>query len=120
MAAEPCPERRHPPVPAGRRFVERRPQDEIDARAADVAEVAQNRGAPSRVGFRQPDALSDAVRRTRALNTAADSQARWSTILLVGGAVAAVTSVVWYVALPPKGKWRWAATPAGIQATVRF
>ena len=48
-----------------------------------------------------PEALSDAVRRTRALNDEADSKARWSTIFLVGGAVAAVTSVVWYVALPP-------------------
>ena len=67
-----------------------------------------------------PGALSDAVRRTRALNDAADSKARWSTIFLVGGAVAAVTSVVWYVALPPKGKWQWAATPTGLQVTVRF
>lgn len=68
----------------------------------------------------EPDALSDAVRRTRALNDSADSKAKWSTIFLVGGAVAVVTSVVWYVALPPKGKWRWAATPAGMQTTVRF
>jgi hypothetical protein len=67
-----------------------------------------------------PEALSDAVRRTRALNDAADSKARWSTIFLVGGAIAAVTSIVWYVALPPKGKWRWAATPAGMHAAVRF
>lgn len=67
-----------------------------------------------------PEALSDAVRRTRALNDAADSKARWSTIFVVGGAVAAVTSIVWYVALPPKGKWRWAATPTALQATVRF
>jgi hypothetical protein len=65
-------------------------------------------------------ALSDGVRRTRALNDAADSKARWSTIFLVGGAVALVTSVVWYVALPPKGKWRWAATPTVLQTTVRF
>jgi hypothetical protein len=68
----------------------------------------------------EPEALSDAVRRTRALNDAADSKARWSTIFLISGAVAAVTSIVWYVALPPKGEWRWAATPAGLQATVRF
>lgn len=67
-----------------------------------------------------PEALSDAVRRTRALNEAADSKARWSTIFLVGGAVAAVTSIVWYVALPPKGKWRWAAMPTALQTTVRF
>ena len=67
-----------------------------------------------------PEALSDAVRRTRALNEAADSKAKWSTIFLVGGAVAAVTSIVWYVALPPKGKWRWAAVPSGMQGTVRF
>ena len=65
-------------------------------------------------------ALSDAVRRTRELNDSANSKANWSTIFLVGGAVAAVTSVVWYVALPPKGKWRWAAMPAGVQTTVRF
>lgn len=66
------------------------------------------------------EALSDAVRRTRALNDEADSEAKWSTVLLASGAVAAVTSIVWYVALPPKGKWRWAATPAGLQAAVRF
>ena len=66
------------------------------------------------------EALSDAVRRTRALNEAADGKARWSTIFLVGGAVAAVTSIVWYVALPPRGKWRWAAAPTGLRAAVRF
>jgi len=66
------------------------------------------------------EAVSDAVRRTRALNEEANSKAKWSTVLLVGGGVAAVTSIVWYVALPPKGKWRWAATPAGLQTTVRF
>lgn len=64
--------------------------------------------------------LSDAVHRTKSLNDQADTKAGWSTIFLVGGAVAAVTSIVWYVALPPKGKWRWAATPAGMQAAVRF
>jgi hypothetical protein len=68
----------------------------------------------------EPEALSDAVRRTRALNDAADSKATWSTVFLVGGAVAVVTSIVWYVAIPPKGKWRWAATPTGLQATARF
>jgi hypothetical protein len=67
-----------------------------------------------------PKALSDAVRRTRALNDEADTKAKWSTIFLVGGAVAAVTSIVWYVVLPPKGKWRWAALPTGMQASVRF
>jgi hypothetical protein len=67
-----------------------------------------------------PEALSDAVRRTQALNAEADSKAKWSTIFLVGGAVAAVTSIVWYVALPPKGKWRWAALPTGMQTSVRF
>jgi hypothetical protein len=67
-----------------------------------------------------PKALSDAVRRTRELNESADSEARWSTVFLVGGAIAMVTSVVWYVALPPKGKWRWAAAPTGLQAAVHF
>ena len=67
-----------------------------------------------------PDALSDAVRRTRALNDEANTKGRWSTICLVGGAVALVGAAVWYVALPPKGKWRWAALPAGMQAAVRF
>ena len=66
------------------------------------------------------ESLSDAVRRTRALNSEADTKARWSTIVLVGGAVAVVTSIVWYVALPPRGKWRWAAVPSGMQGTVRF
>lgn len=67
-----------------------------------------------------PEALSDAVRRTQALNAEADTKAKWSTIFLIGGAVATVTSIVWYVALPPRGKWRWAALPTGMQASVRF
>jgi hypothetical protein len=67
-----------------------------------------------------PEALSDAVRRTQALNAEADGKAKWSTAFLIGGAVAVVTSIVWYVALPPKGKWRWAALPTGMQTSVRF
>ena len=57
VTAEPCAERRHPPVAAGRLFVERGLQHEVDARAADVAVVAQNRRAPSRVVFGQADTL---------------------------------------------------------------
>jgi hypothetical protein len=66
------------------------------------------------------ETLSDGVRRTRALNDSANSKAKWSTIFLVGGAAAVVMSVAWYVALPPRGKWRWAATPTALQTTVRF
>jgi hypothetical protein len=86
-------------------------RDEARSAANQLREVA---------GELERDELSDAVRRTKALNDEANSKAKWSTIFLVGGAVAAVTSIVWYVALPPKGKWRWAATPAGLQTTVRF
>lgn len=67
-----------------------------------------------------PQALSDAVRRTRALNDEANSKGRWSTICLIGGGAAMATALVWYFALPPKGKWRWAALPSGMQASVRF
>lgn len=67
-----------------------------------------------------PHALSDAVRRTQALNDSANTEGRWSTICLLGGAAAMVGSLVWYFALPPKGKWRWAALPTGMQASVRF
>lgn len=66
------------------------------------------------------EALSEAVRRTRALNDEANTKGKWSTIFLVSGAIATATSLVWYFALPPEGKWRWAATPAGMQTTVRF
>src|SRR5687767_6857661 len=59
VAAEPCAERRHPPVSAGRLFVERGLQHEVDARAADVAVVAQNRRTPSRVGLRQAHTLAN-------------------------------------------------------------
>jgi hypothetical protein len=65
-------------------------------------------------------ALRDGVRRTRTLQEKADGQAKWGGIFLIGGAAALVVSVVWYVALPPKGKWRWAAVPPRAQATVRF
>ena len=67
-----------------------------------------------------PTALASGVRRTRELNDEANSKATWSTIFLVAGAAAAVGSVVWYLELPPKGKWRWALLPTGIQATARF
>lgn len=90
--------------------------------ASDSRDEARSAGKQLREIASELDdeALSDAVRRTRALNESADRKATWSTVLLVGGAIAAVTSVAWYVALPPKGKWRWAATPAGLQTTVRF
>jgi hypothetical protein len=65
-------------------------------------------------------ALRDGVRRTQALDDKADSQAQWGTICLIGGAVALGAAIVWYVALPPRGKWRWAAIPVGAQTTVRF
>jgi hypothetical protein len=86
-------------------------RDEAHAAASQLRSIAADL---------DPEALSDAVRRTQALNAEADSKAKWSTIFLVGGAVAAVTSIVWYVALPPKGKWRWAALPTGMQTSVRF
>ncbi len=68
----------------------------------------------------EPEVLSTAVQRTRALNEEANSEAQWSTVFLVAGAAAMVGSIVWYVALPPEGKWRWAATPTGVHSTLRF
>lgn len=44
----------------------------------------------------------------------------WATLLAIGGAAAVGTGLVWYWLFPPEGKWRWAATPAGLQAMVRF
>lgn len=64
--------------------------------------------------------LASGVRRTRELNDEANSKATWSTIFLVAGAAAAVGCVVWYVALPPRGKWRWAVLPTGMQVSARF
>lgn len=86
-------------------------RDEARSAASQLREVASEL---------DPDALRDAVRRTRALNDEADSKATWSTVFLISGAVAIVGAVVWYVALPPKGKWRWASVPTGMQTTVRF
>jgi hypothetical protein len=90
--------------------------------AADSREEA--RAAANRLRLAaddlEPRELESAVRRTHALNDDANSKATWSTVFLVSGAVATVGAVVWYLALPPKGKWRWAALPTGIQATARF
>ena len=68
----------------------------------------------------EPKQLSAAISRTRELNEDADSKADWSAVFLIGGAISLVGSIVWYVAVPPDGKWRWAASPTEVQATVRF
>src|SRR5688572_13555125 len=59
VAAEACSERGHPPVATRRLFVERGLQHEVHARTADVAIVAQNRRAPSRVIFGETNLLAD-------------------------------------------------------------
>lgn len=90
--------------------------------AADDREEARSATAQLRLLSEDlpPKQLRAAVARTRALNDDADDKAQWSAVFLIGGAVALVGSIVWYAAVPPEGKWRWAAAPTEVQATVRF
>lgn len=90
--------------------------------AADDREKARSASAQLRLlaDDLDPEQLTAAIARTRALNDDADDKAQWSAVFLIGGAVALVGSIVWYVAAEPEGKWRWAASPTELQATVRF
>jgi hypothetical protein len=94
----------------------------LDINAADSRREARSAANQLRIlkDELDPQTLSDGILRTKALNDAADTKARWSTICLVGSAAAMIGAIVWYFALPPKGKWRWAALPTQLQTTVRF
>lgn len=64
--------------------------------------------------------LSDLQSQIYDLQRSANTHQKWSNITLVAGGSSLVIAAIWYFLLPPQGKWRWAATPTGVQATVMF
>jgi hypothetical protein len=88
-------------------------RDEVREGAGVLQELAKDPAT-------DPMQLAAWAEQTRALNEEALWQQRWARGLLISGAACMAGAALWYWLLPPKGKWRWAATPTAVQTTVRF